>query len=128
VLVLSEKGKVARFENGAREVLLKTQFDGCVDCAGQRADFVVRNKQKNTVVVELKGKDVLEAGAQISNTVKFLSENGKCVGKPSALVVCAKVPLGVSSIQELTLSLKKAGVGKVKVKTREWRGEFASLF
>jgi hypothetical protein len=79
------------------------------------------------LIIELKGKNVEDAEGQILNTAKFLKEHGKAVEQPSALIVCARVPLGVSAVQKITLQLKKAGIGKLKIKSREWTGTFESL-
>lgn len=128
ILVFEEKGKVARFANGAREPLRRTQFDGCVDCVGRRADFVLRDVNDRTVIIELKGKAVADSVPQLKNTSVFVQNEHLVAGKPVALVVCAKVPLGVSEVQRITGELIRSGFGKVRIKSREWVGTFGSLF
>jgi hypothetical protein len=89
---------------------------------------VVKNGEGRSLIVELKGCNVSDAGPQIKNTRSFLSSNNHTDKSPSALIVCAKVPLGVSTVQRLAEDLRKAGIRKLKVKSRCWEGSLEDLF
>jgi hypothetical protein len=127
-VVVRESGRTAVFRNENREKLTLTKFDGCVDCDGRRADYVLNHPDQRRVIIELKGRHLSDARDQISDTFKFLSQTKRTGSGVSALIVCSKVPLGVSTVQRLTVALKSVGVVKVKVKSREWHGLFADLF
>lgn len=128
LVVVKESQRCAIFNNSSEISLQLTQFDKCVDCEGSRADFIVTHPDCRRVIVELKGKDILAAGSQIVNTLRYLKSEGLLNGNVAALVVCSRVPLGVSSVQRLTGSLRQAGVHRVKIKSREWSGRFDDLF
>lgn len=128
LIVVKEKQRVACFRNEQREAYRLTRFDGCVECAGRKADFVLTHADQRQVLIELKGRHVEEAREQLVNTFDHMRSVGCASGRPAALIVCSKVPLGVSAVQRLTADLKSAGLGKVKVKSGEWKGRFADLF
>lgn len=128
VIAVCEGRRTAAILNNAKEPFKVTRFDGCVDCEGKRADFVINCFDNRRVIVELKGRQIEDAGPQIENTLSFLARNGLVKNEISALVVCSKVPLGVSSVQRLAATLKTAGISRVKVKTGKWVGHFNDLF
>lgn len=128
VIVLAENSRIARFDNAGLARHHVTKFDGCVNCAGRRADFVVSDENGHQVIVELKGRAVDDAVKQISNTLSYLKSESLIKERTSALIVCSKVPLGVSSVQRAVLKLRGNGVHHTKVKCREWRGTLVDLF
>jgi hypothetical protein len=128
IITVKEGQRFAFFLNEEKCEITLTKFDGCVECEGRRADFVVNHPDRRRVIVELKGRDVEGCEEQIKNTFKHLRSKDLAEGPVAALVVCSKVPLGVSSVQRLAGNLKAAGVAKLKVKSREWKGRFDELF
>jgi len=75
-----------------------------------------------TVITELKGKNIKEAGEQIVSTKDFLTANNLVEPHLGALIVSSKVPLGVSTVQEVAVKLRKAGISRLRVKNQYWCG------
>jgi hypothetical protein len=122
------RGKVAIFKNGAKAAHCVTEFDGCVDTGGtKRADYIVSQTGLVNVITELKGKNITEAGQQVIATKDFMKSEGLLEPHVGALIVSSKVPLGVSSVQELALQLRKAGINRLRIKNRVWCGEIGEF-
>jgi len=115
------KGRAAIFQNPACEKYRVTVFDDCVDTGGgKRADYIITRPGFVSVITELKGKNIKEAGEQIVATKNFLSAGGFAEPHVGALIVSSKVPLGVSTVQQTALLLRKAGIARLRVKNRCW--------
>lgn len=127
-IVLTERGKAAIFENLTFETYTVTKVDGCVRCDGPKVDFAVADVSGRRVLVELKGRDVEHGIDQISNTLGCMKKSGVASKSIAALIVCTKVPIAVSRSQRLIAALKKQGVSKTKIKSRQWAGTFDELF
>jgi hypothetical protein len=128
IVVVEENRKVAAFDNASLEKLTLTKFDNCVDCDGRRADFILNHPDGRRVVIELKGRDLAESREQLQNTLRYLSDNSLKVADVAALIVCARVPLGVSAVQRLAGEVKRMGFHNLRIKSREWRGTFNAVF
>jgi hypothetical protein len=128
LIVVSERGKTAVFENLKFETYEVTKVDGCVKCDGAKVDFSVADCTGRRVLIELKGRDVEHGIEQISNTMVCMRKAGISATNVAALIVCTKVPIAVSRSQRLVAALKKQGVSKVKMKSRQWAGTFDELF
>jgi hypothetical protein len=105
-------GKGAVFLNLGKEKVRKIRMDGCLAPVGERAaDFVVSHPKIVDVIVELKGRDVDHACAQVEATWAFWRSHkeymeGHTVG---AWMVCTQYPrfnLKVARSQE---NLRKRG-------------------
>lgn len=88
---VEENGKKAVFCNESRRAIAKVQFDGCVRKNAEACDYIVIDESIGYVLVELKGKDVEKALAQINSSVDFIQKNKVLSGKFGALIVCSGV-------------------------------------
>lgn len=88
-------GKSAVLLNLGRERVRKIRMDGCLAPVGEHAaDFVVSHPKIADVIVELKGRDVNHACAQVEATWAFWRSHKeyKEGHTEGALIVCTQYP------------------------------------
>jgi hypothetical protein len=67
-IVISQKGRTARFHNPRKETILLIEVDGKMITSGERVDYLVAHPKVVDIIVELKGSDVSKAIRQIRAT------------------------------------------------------------
>jgi len=86
---VEENGKKATFTNKKREAYIKTQIDGCLIINQTSCDWWI-SRGNESILIELKGKDVSHALDQIEATFRFLSRENLLTAKRAGLIVCTK--------------------------------------
>jgi hypothetical protein len=128
-LVKVEEGnRKAVFRNSARENIVKTQFDGCVEVEGPRADWVISKAGLGDVVVELKGKDVDHAVKQVDATAKFWRKSNLSNGKIAGLIVCRQYPRASTGVQRAQDNFRSVHNGFLHVVTKNETFELEKIF
>jgi hypothetical protein len=89
---VEENRRKAVFLNPEREEHDVTEIDGCVVVEGPRCDFLVSDREKASVLVELKGADVRHACEQLLNSAVHADVKPLLHGQVGFLVICSKVP------------------------------------
>jgi hypothetical protein len=121
--VLVEEGsRKACFLNPSREELLRAHVDGCLCHNVMAADFVVAEKHRGFVVIELKGKDIEHAIRQIIETAR------------SHLSICKQHLCGCTELVHCKSRCKIAGLvvarqyPRYTTTVQKRKEEFAKLF
>lgn len=123
---VEERGRKAIFDNLSNDTFIVTTFDGCVVSQNTAADYIVRPDDTLDIIVELKGRNIDRAEAQIAATYRYIKKHD-CADTVSALIVSSKVPLGGEQSNRIVENLKRVGIRRVKIKTAQWAGSKAEF-
>lgn len=105
LVVFEENKSKLTIENKHRVEASKIKVDGCQITDGLRCDFLyIINGLE--VFIELKGQDLDHALKQIKTTIEQLSNEPKTHPKIS-FIICTRVPLSSTKIQNLRLKFKR---------------------
>jgi hypothetical protein len=105
-------GKSGVLLNPDKAQVRRIHMDGCLAPVGEvAADFVVSKSRTVDVIVELKGKNVDHAVAQIESTLTFWSKHtehevGQLIG---AWIVCAEYPRASLKVARYRESFRARG-------------------
>jgi hypothetical protein len=103
------------FSNPKKRKVKKMIVDDCLIKEGKRCDYMLLDHKTIEYYIELKGKEVAYACAQIEETIKKLSLN-KSKAQKYAFIVSTSCPLTTASIQVLKAGFKKRYNGVLFVK------------
>lgn len=92
MIKVEEKGRRAVFRNKSRESYTVTEVDGCLVTSGIRADYVVSKDDTTSVLVELKGKNIEHACAQLFASVEDERVKKVLNHRKGFLVICKRFP------------------------------------
>lgn len=114
---VEERGAKAVFLNEARATFKVTRIDGCVQSNELAADYCVSSGTSD-VLVELKGKNVCHAAAQIIATARFLKKENLSIAPKAALIVCRQYPRIDTTVQRARVQFMQLCKGPLHVVAR----------
>jgi hypothetical protein len=126
---VKEHSRSAVFLNQKRLEVRKIKLDGCLVRGRTTADWIVSKANCVDVVVELKGRDVEHAVAQVRATLEFWQNNrkrGKNT-KLAALIVCTQYPRTDTKVQLAKQRIARDFGAPLHVRTRNEEYEFCLI-
>ncbi|NBN63316.1 hypothetical protein [Pannonibacter tanglangensis] len=111
---VEERGRKAIFLNPQQTTYEVGRIDGCLVNTGKKADYFVSNATK-TVIVELKGKDIRQACAQLFEAAEHPSVKPHIKGSLGFLVICSRVPAADTSVQVAQQKARKKFGAKFRI-------------
>ncbi len=104
-ITLKEKGRIAEFSNPQQLKIRQIKVDKCLSFPGERCDYLLIRPDRVEFFVELKGKAVLHAVDQLTNSISNLSLSAKTQEKHMR-VVCSGSPMDSATIGDLRKKMK----------------------
>lgn len=114
--------------NPGRKKLVKIRVDGCVIKNAKAADWLVAKMSRRNLIVELKGKDVEHAAAQIHATATHFVGKRLLSGEWAALIVSSQYPRASTMIQRRQQEFQKRFSGRLHVASQNREFDFDALF
>jgi hypothetical protein len=117
-ITLEENQSKIIFENPKRLEVCILTVDACAITEGLRCDYaVIADKVKEEFYIELKGRDVKHAFAQIEMTIQSISANAREEPK-FCFVISTRCPLSGPEIQKMQKLMKKKYQATLVLKNR----------
>ncbi len=108
IVQVEENGRRFYIKNQARKQFCIVKIDKCYQIAGIKCDYLIYYPEKEICMfIELKGKDLKHAVAQLTATIKNLRKNCK---KIEAYAVLSATPKINTSLQNEIINLKRQGI------------------
>jgi hypothetical protein len=118
----------ATFLNPKRQVFIVSRVDGCIVTEGLRADWAVSKKEVgDTIIIELKGRDVDHAVKQIHATASLWVRNKYGNGKLAGLVVARQYPRASTGVQKAQQAFARTFKGPLHVVTQNREFDFEKV-
>lgn len=108
----------AIFENAENLPIEKTQWDKCVKIQETAADWILTCGVRGQVIVELKGKNVEHACAQVMASAADLKSMGAIHEQIGAVIVCTQYPAIDTRVQRAKIEFRKQYGGPLNVYSR----------
>ena len=107
---------VARFRNPEKVLYRKVKVDGCIVTVGRRADWIVSEVGVASVLVEIKGKDIVSACQHLIASLNDPNCSAFLERRVGLLIMCTRVPSGDTKAQKLIAEIRAKGL-KLKIYT-----------
>lgn len=117
---------VARFRNPKKLRYRKVKVDGCIVTVGRRADWIVSEVGVASVIVEIKGKDIVSACEQLMASLNDSNCIALLESRVGLLIMCTRVPSGDTKAQKLIAEIRSKGL-KLKIYTGSREFDLISL-
>lgn len=125
---VAERGKCLIIVNESQSRYEVYQVDGCIVRGQPAADWYLLCGGGRGVIVELKGRDVEHAVAQIEATIPILKHCGLVQGPLAAVIVGQQYPSSSPTIQSRMARLRRDFRVHLTVKNIRLEAEYAALF
>jgi hypothetical protein len=130
-ITVEENSKRATFLNSQKRQFVVCQIDGCEIKGEIACDYFLQREVADSVLVELKGRDISHAIDQIEATFRYLAQAGRLKGKKAGLIVAGKPsthPLFTSKVQRAKERLKKQHSAPLHIVRDKYEDEMDPLF
>ena len=123
-IVVEENGRRFELINDLQHPAWTVKVDECAITAGERCDYLIElgDPGQIAVYVELKGKDIEKAVAQISATIKQFAAH-HASGKRVCVIVCRSVPPAITTQMQ---TIKKRFHNEFNINLHLKTGQFST--
>ena len=108
IVQVEENGRKFLIKNKSKKQFCVVKIDGCYPISGIKCDYLIYYPEKEICMfIELKGKDLKHAVAQLTATIKALSKSCKSI---EAYAVLSATPKINTALQNEIRNLRNQGI------------------